>query len=73
MSELPTKHSNYSSWTLSEDEGPTPEDSVGDAKGTSDFNEQQGKNPTRFMDTGTRIPGNQKARNDTYMEKLKRR
>jgi hypothetical protein len=50
----------------------------GDVKGTV-YNEKAREDSnevtagSRFSDNGSRIPGRQKARNDTYTEKLKKR
>lgn len=66
MSDLPTKHSDTQIDELdSLTQDMYYEKAVQDRKEVDDG--------SRFYDTGTRIPGVQKAKNDNYMNKLKNR
>lgn len=66
MSDLPTRHANV------EQEDLGYEDVVRDMYQEKAVQDRQEVDAgLRFYDTGTRIPGQQKAKNDNYMKKRK--
>lgn len=65
MSDLPTKHENYSTWSLGDsDEAGDVSSAFRDRMIDSDVKEKNAG--SRFHDSGERIPGRQKGLNDKY-------